>query len=57
MAAELGYSISLPIIAGAFLGRFLDEKLASSPKITLSLIFLGMFIGIAKIYTIVKKME
>ena len=57
LVGQLGYSISLPIIGGAFLGRLLDVKFDSSPRITLSLIFFGLFIGITNIYFVFKKLK
>lgn len=54
LTSELGFSISLPIVGGAILGQFLDEKLHTNPKMTLSLIFLGLFIGVANIYILLK---
>lgn len=55
LAGELGYAISLPIVLGAFLGRVLDSKFDSSPKFTLSLIFLGLFLGFFYIFKIIKE--
>lgn len=57
LASELGFSISLPIAGGALLGQILDNKFSTSPKITLSLIFLGLFIGAANIYFIMKESQ
>lgn len=57
LASELGFSISLPIAGGALLGQFLDNKFSTSPRITLSLIFFGLFIGAANIYFIMKESE
>lgn len=57
LASELGFSISLPIAGGALLGQFLDAKLNTSPRMTLSLIFLGLFIGAANIYVIMKEIK
>ena len=54
LASELGFSISLPIIGGAFLGQFLDNKFNTTPRITLSLVFLGVFLALANIYLIIK---
>lgn len=54
LASELGFSISLPIVGGAFLGQFLDNKFHSAPRMTLSLVFLGVFFAIANIYLIMK---
>ena len=55
LATELGFSISLPIAGGAFLGQVLDKKLNLAPKMTLSLIFLGLFIGLVNIHKIIKE--
>ena len=42
----LGLVFILPIIAGAYLGRWIDSRLAGySIRWTLSLIFLGLIIG------------
>lgn len=57
LASELGFSISLPIAGGAILGQFLDSQLHTGPRITLSLIFFGLFIGAANIYFIMKESE
>lgn len=54
-ASELGFSISLPIVGGAFLGQYLDNKLNTTPRITLSLVFIGLFLGLTNIYFIIKK--
>lgn len=53
LVSELGFSISLPIAGGALLGQFLDNKLGTSPRITLSLIFTGLIIGILNIYRLI----
>lgn len=55
LVTELGLSISLPIAGGAILGQYLDNKFGTSPRITLSLIFFGLFIGSANIYFIIKE--
>lgn len=57
LASELGFSISLPIAGGAILGWILDGKFHTSPRITLSLIFLGIMLGAANIYFIMKESE
>ena len=54
LASELGFSISLPIVGGALLGQFLDNKLNSTPRMTLSLVFIGLFLGIVNIYLIIR---
>lgn len=57
LVSGLGLSIALPIAMGAFAGNILDNKFHSSPGMTLSLIFLGLFIGVANIYTSLKKIK
>lgn len=55
LVSNLGLSISLPIIAGAFVGNFLDTKLKLSPVITLSLILLGVILGISNMFFLLKE--
>lgn len=57
LVSNLGFTISIPIAGGAFLGDYLDDKFASSPKITLSLIFLGMILGIVNVYHLIKQLD
>ena len=45
LAWELGYTIAVPLVVFAFLGRFLDKKYESSPIVLLSGIFLAMMIS------------
>lgn len=55
LASDLGFAVAIPIVGGALLGSYLDQKLGTLPKVTLSLVFLGLIISIFNIYTIVKK--
>lgn len=55
LASNLGFTIAIPIVIGAVLGSFLDNKLNTSPKLTLSLIMLGLFISFYNIYKLTKK--
>lgn len=55
LASNLGFTIAIPIVIGAVLGSFLDNKLNTSPKLTLSLIMLGLFISFYNIYKLAKK--
>lgn len=57
LVSQLGLSISLPIVGGAFLGHFLDDRLHLYPRMTLSLILLGVFIAGSNIYFLIKKLE
>ena len=45
LAWELGYTIAIPIVIFAFLGRFLDKKFDSSPWLILIGIFLALLIS------------
>jgi len=54
LTVELGFVIALPIAGGAILGRWLDQKFGLSPKMTLSFIFLGVFLAISNLYQIIK---
>lgn len=54
LASNLGFTIAIPIVLGAVLGSFLDSKLNTSPKLTLSLIMLGLFISLYNIYKLTK---
>jgi len=52
----LGVLFILPVIAGAYLGRWLDERLAGySIHWTLSLIILGVVLGAVNVYLFVKE--
>lgn len=51
---ELGFVLSLPIVIGALSGVYLDKNLGTEPKLTLSLIFLGVFISFLNIYNFTK---
>ncbi len=57
LVSQLGLSISLPIVGGAFLGQFLDDKFHLYPKMTLSLIFLGVIISVSNVYFMIKKLD
>jgi len=52
----LGLMFVLPVVGGAYLGRWLDE-IASGYSIrwTISLILLGVFIGMFNVYYLIKE--
>lgn len=56
-AMDLGFSISIPIAGGTLLGVYLDQKFQTSPKLTLSFLFFGLFIGIYTVYKMVKEIN
>jgi len=54
IATELGFSVVIPLVAGAFLGSYLDRNLKTSPKLTLLFILIGLFLSLFSMYKIVK---
>ena len=54
----LGLVLVLPVIGGAFLGRWLDQQLPGySMHWTLSLLFLGLVVGGYSAYLMIRKHE
>jgi len=52
----LGFLLVLPIIVGAFLGRWLDERMSGySLRWTLSLIILGVAVGAVNVYLFIRE--
>ena len=52
----LGLLMVLPVVAGAYLGRWLDSLMAGySLRWTLSMIFLGVVVGGVNVYLYVKE--
>lgn len=55
-ATQLGFVIAIPIVGGALLGSYLDQKLGTTPKCTLSLIFLGIIFAFYYIFRMIKEL-
>lgn len=54
----LGLLFVLPVIAGAYLGVWLDDMLSGySVRWTISLILVGVFVGALNVYLFVKERE
>lgn len=54
----LGLVLVLPMVGGAFLGRWLDEQIEGySLRWTLSLLFLGLIIGAYSVYHLIKSRD
>jgi ATP synthase protein I len=54
----LGLVFVLPMVGGAFLGRWLDEQMAGySLRWTLSLLFLGLIVGAYSVYHLIKSRD
>ncbi len=52
----LGLIFVLPVIIGAYLGRWLDEKLMGySMSWTLSMIFVGVVVGAINVYLFIRE--
>jgi ATP synthase protein I len=52
----LGLLFVLPIVAGAYLGQWLDETLIeSSINWTLNLMFLGIAIGVVNVWLLIRR--
>jgi len=55
---SLGLMFVLPVIAGAYLGHWLDGRLEGySMRWTLSLLFLGIVIGAFNVYWLIRSHE
>lgn len=55
-ATELGFVIAVPIAGGALLGSYLDQKLGTTPKCTLSLLFFGIIFAFYYVFRMVKEL-
>lgn len=55
LASELGFSIAVPIGVGVLLGYWLDKRLGSAPVLTLSLLLVGVVLGMRNLFTLVQK--
>jgi F0F1-type ATP synthase assembly protein I len=51
LAWQLGYSITIPLIVLALLGRFLDKKFNTSPWLLLAGIFLSLIVSTFAVYS------
>lgn len=52
LLGTLGWNLVIPIVAGAFIGRFLDQKFGQGHFWTLSLIALGVMITFYNLFNI-----
>jgi len=52
--SELGLALAIPLVGGAFLGSYLDQLLGMRPKLTLSLLFTGLIIGLISMIKVIK---
>ncbi len=54
-AIEVGFTIALPLVAGALFGLWLDKKWATQPTFTLIGLFAGIVIAFGNLFVIVSK--
>ena len=50
LAWELGYSIAIPLVGLALVGRFLDKKLGTSPWLILTGILISILVSSYLVY-------
>lgn len=53
---QIGFTISIPIAGGAFIGSYLDRSWGTYPKATLSCLFFGIVISGVNFYQTVKNL-
>lgn len=51
----LGWELAVPIVAGAVLGHWLDNRYQSSPAWTILLLFLGTAAGFYNVWSLVRR--
>ncbi|MDO8452089.1 MAG: AtpZ/AtpI family protein [bacterium] len=54
-ASEIGFSIAVPISAGALLGVFLDKRFETAPIFTLIFLCIGVVIAFAELFVLVRR--
>ncbi len=54
LVRDIGFSIAIPLVLGAFAGAWLDQRFNMRPKFTLSFLIAGLLISIISLYKIVK---
>lgn len=52
LIGEIGFAIAIPIAGGGLLGVVIDRTWSTSPKATLSLLFLGVVISFMNMFKI-----
>ncbi|MBI3343208.1 AtpZ/AtpI family protein [Candidatus Gottesmanbacteria bacterium] len=50
LIGEIGFAISVPIAGGALIGVVIDRTWSTSPKATLSLLFLGVIVSFVNLF-------
>ncbi len=55
--SQIGFSVAVPICLEALFGKWLDDKFSTSPKLTLSFLFVGIVFGFLAIFNIVNEIS
>lgn len=55
LATELGFLIAIPLSGGVFLGVWLDSIFSTHPKLTLSLLGLGVIVSFANLFIVLSE--
>jgi F0F1-type ATP synthase assembly protein I len=56
-ASRIAYDIVGPIVFGVIIGYYLDGRLGTRPKLTLSLLFFGVFVGFYSLYKTIESIK
>ena len=54
IVSELGFVIAFPLVGGILLGTKLDQKFSSYPKLTLSLLLLGVTVSFCNLLLVMR---
>lgn len=54
LIGEIGFAISVPIAGGALIGVVIDRTWSTTPKATLSLLFLGVVVSFISLFKTVE---
>lgn len=54
LIGEIGFAIAVPIAGGALLGVVIDRTWSTTPKATLSLLFIGVIVSFVNLFKTVE---
>lgn len=54
LVEQIGFTVCVPIVVGAFIGVYLDRQWSTYPKATLLLIFVGLGVSIVSFIRIIR---
>ncbi len=54
LASTISFQIAVPVLMGAFGGRYLDERLGTQPWLLIAGLFLGLAAGVAGVVRLVQ---